>query len=105
MTTLVLESFGYRVLAAISGSEAETLFRAHRDEIKVVFTDMTMPGMDGATLIGKVREIDPHARVIAASGLGAAQASRVAGVRRFLAKPYTADTVLKAITDAVRAEA
>jgi CheY-like chemotaxis protein len=64
-----------------------------------------MPGMDGATLIGKLREIDPHARVIAASGLGAAQASRVAGVRRFLSKPYTADTVLKAITDAVRAEA
>ena len=105
MTTLVLESFGYRVLPAINGSEAETLFRAHRDEIKVVFTDMTMPGMDGATLIGKLREIDPHARVIAASGLGAAQASRVAGVRRFLSKPYTADTVLKAITDAVRAEA
>ena len=105
MTTLVLESFGYRVLAAVSGAEAETLFRAHRDEIKVVFTDMTMPGMDGATLIRKVREIDPHARVIAASGLGAAQAARVAGVRRFLSKPYTADTVLKAITDAVRADA
>ncbi|MBY0493206.1 MAG: response regulator [Cyanobacteria bacterium] len=105
MTTLVLESFGYRVLAAISGAEAETLFREHRDEIKVVFTDMTMPGMDGATLIRRVREIDPDARVIAASGLGAAQAARVAGVRRFLSKPYTADTVLKAITDAVRAEA
>jgi PAS domain S-box-containing protein len=105
MTTLVLESFGYRVLAAISGAEAETLFRAHRDEIKVVFTDMTMPGMDGAALIRRVREIDPHARVIAASGLGAAQAARVAGVRRFLSKPYTADTVLKAITDAVRADA
>ena len=105
MTTLVLESFGYRVLPAISGAEAETLFRAHRNEIKVVFTDMTMPGMDGATLIRKVHEIDPRARVIAASGLGAAQAARVAGVRRFLSKPYTADTVLKAITDAVRAEA
>ncbi|HEX6164558.1 MAG TPA: PAS domain S-box protein [Vicinamibacterales bacterium] len=105
MTTLVLESFGYRVLPAISGAEAETLFRRHQKDIKVVFTDMTMPGMDGATLIQKVRAIDPHARVIAASGLGAAQASRVTGVRRFLSKPYTADTVLKAVTDAVRAEA
>jgi two-component system cell cycle sensor histidine kinase/response regulator CckA len=104
MTTRVLESFGYRVLAASSGSEAETLFRAHRDDIKVVLTDMMMPGMDGAALIEKVRAIDPGARIVAASGLGAAPGSGVAGVRRFLSKPYTADTVLKAVTDAVRAE-
>jgi PAS domain S-box-containing protein len=102
MTTLVLESFGYRVLAADSGAAALTLFTAHRERIKVVFTDMTMPGMDGATLIRKVREIDPRARIIAASGLGAHEAAKVAGVTRFLPKPYTADTVLKAVTDAVR---
>jgi two-component system cell cycle sensor histidine kinase/response regulator CckA len=102
MTTLVLESFGYRVLAADSGAAALTLFTAHRERIKLVFTDMTMPGMDGAALIRKVREIDPRARIIAASGLGAHEAAKVAGVTRFLPKPYTADTVLKAVTDAVR---
>jgi len=103
MTTLVLESFGYRVLAAASGDEAVRLFTQHRSEIKVLFTDMTMPGMDGAALIRTVREINPGVRVVAASGLGAQQAAQVPGVMRFLAKPYTADSVLKAITDAVRA--
>jgi ActR/RegA family two-component response regulator len=49
-----------------------------------------------------VRAIDPRARIIAASGLGAHEAAKVAGVTRFLPKPYTADTVLKAVTDAVR---
>lgn len=102
MTTLVLKSFGYRVLAAASGDEAVRLFTQHRSEIKVLFTDMTMPGMDGGTLIQKVRAIDPGVRVIAASGLGANEASRVAGVMRFLAKPYTADSMLKAVTDVVR---
>ena len=63
---------------------------------------MTMPGMDGATLIRKARELDPDMRVIAASGLGATEAARVTGVMRFLAKPYTAASVLKAVTDAVR---
>jgi PAS domain S-box-containing protein len=103
MTTLVLESFGYRVLPAAGGAEAAALFAARRNEIKVVFTDMTMPGMDGAALIRKVREIDPKVRVIAASGLGAGEAANVAGVMRFLPKPYTADTVLKAVSDALRA--
>lgn len=103
MTTLVLESFGYRVLAAASGAEAMALFNTHRARIKVVLTDMTMPGMDGATLIRKVREIDPDTRVIAASGLGANDAARLAGAIRFLPKPYTADTVIRAVTEVVRA--
>jgi two-component system, cell cycle sensor histidine kinase and response regulator CckA len=103
MTRLVLESYGYRVLAASGGAEALALFMSHRNEIRVVFTDMTMPGMDGATLIQKIRGLDPRARVIAASGLGSTEASRVAGVLRFLPKPYTADTMLKAVSDAIRA--
>ncbi len=103
MASLVLESFGYRVLSASSGDEALALFSAHRHEVKVLFTDMTMPDMDGAALIPKLRAINPDLRVVAASGLGAQQAAHVTGVMRFLAKPYTADSVLKAITDAVRA--
>jgi two-component system cell cycle sensor histidine kinase/response regulator CckA len=104
MTTLVLQSFGYRVLAAASGADAIALFNAYKGKVKVLFTDMTMPGMDGATLIRKIREIDPATRVIAASGLGATEAARVPGVSRFLPKPYTADTILKAINDAVRSD-
>ncbi|HEX7282907.1 MAG TPA: response regulator, partial [Vicinamibacterales bacterium] len=102
MTSLVLESFGYRVLLAESGPEALTMFQAHRDDIKLVITDMTMPVMDGATVIKKIREIDPGARIIAASGLGAQQAARVPGVMRFLPKPLTADTLMQAVSDAVR---
>ena len=102
MTSLVLESFGYRVLLAESGAEALNKFQAHRADIKLVITDMTMPVMDGATVIKKIREIDPDARIIAASGLGAHEAARVPGVMRFLPKPLTADTLMKAVSDAVR---
>jgi two-component system, cell cycle sensor histidine kinase and response regulator CckA len=102
MTTLVLESYGYHVLAASSGEDALALFHAYRSKIKVLFTDMTMPGMDGATLIARVMQIEPNTRVIAASGLGAAEASRVSGVSRFLPKPYAADTILKAIREVIQ---
>ena len=87
---------------AESGAEALTKFEAHRGDIKLVITDMTMPVMDGATVIKKIREIDPDARIIAASGLGAHEAARVPGVMRFLPKPLTADTLMKAVSDAVR---
>ncbi len=102
MTSLVLESFGYRVLLAQSGPEALVTFAEHRDDIKVVITDMTMPLMDGATVIRKIREIDPDAKIIAASGLGPQESARVPGVLRFLPKPLTADTLAKAVSDAVR---
>ncbi len=102
MTGLVLESFGYRTLLAASGDEALALFAARRDEIRVVFTDMTMPGMDGPALIKAVRAFDTPVRIVATSGLGAGEASSIAGVLHFVPKPYTADTLLKAITDAVR---
>lgn len=102
MTSLVLESFGYRVLLAQSGAEALDKFQAHRDDIKLVITDMTMPAMDGATVIRRIREINPNARIIASSGLGAQEAARVPGVIRFLPKPLTADTLMRAVTDVVR---
>ena len=100
MTSLVLESFGYRVLLAANGAEAVSLFETHRDAIKAVITDMTMPAMDGAAVIRAIRPIDPAARIIAASGLGP-QAAQVDGVMRFLPKPLTADTLLKAVSDVV----
>ncbi len=102
MTSLVLESFGYRVLEAESGADAVEKFRAHHADIKLVITDMTMPAMDGATVIKKIREIDPGARIIAASGLGAQEAARVPGVLHFLPKPLTADTLMRAVSDAMR---
>lgn len=102
MTGLVLESFGYRALLAGSGEQALALFTAHRDEIRVVFTDMTMPGMDGAAVIRAIRAFGTPVPIVATSGLGAGEASSIAGVLHFVPKPYTADTLIKAITDALR---
>jgi len=102
MTSLALESFGYRVLLAADGAEAIALFSEHRADIAVVVTDMNMPVTDGFAVIRKIREITPDVRVIAASGLGPPTAAQVPGMVRFLPKPYTADTLRKAVTAALR---
>jgi len=77
MTSLALESFGYRVLLAADGAEAIALFSEHRADIAVVVTDMNMPVTDGFSVIRKIREITPDVRVIAASGLGPPTAAQV----------------------------
>ncbi len=92
-----LGAFGYRVILASDGAEAVAIYAARQKEIAVVLTDMMMPVMDGPTTIQVLRKINPLARIIAASGLSAnghvASATKL-GVKHFLPKPYTAQTLL-----------
>jgi PAS domain S-box-containing protein len=97
VTRQTLEVFGYRVLTAEDGAQAIGLYAIQREQIALVLTDMMMPVMNGPALIAALRRINPHVRIIAASGLGAnADVARAmqSGVKHFLAKPYTADAML-----------
>ena len=99
-----LEAFGYQVLTASNGAEALALFAQQRARIAAVLTDMAMPVLDGAALIYALRRIDPGVKVIAASGLKASVHSMEPfglGATHFLAKPFTAETMLEAIHDAI----
>jgi PAS domain S-box-containing protein len=107
VTQQTLEAFGYRVITAEDGAQAIGLYAMHREEVAVVLTDMMMPVMDGPALIAALRRINPGVRVIAASGLNAngnVARATLAGVKHFLAKPYTAEALLgmlkKILTDA-----
>lgn len=97
ITQQTLEAFGYRVLVAADGAEAVTLYTQHQAEVAAVLTDMMMPIMDGPATIQVLRHMNPTLKIIAASGLandsGAARAAGM-GVKQFLPKPYTAQTVL-----------
>jgi CheY-like chemotaxis protein len=97
ITKQTLETFGYRVATAEDGAEAIGMYAADRTAFAVVITDMMMPVMDGLSLIAALKRISPEVRIIAASGLNAnanlAKATS-AGVKGFLAKPYSADTML-----------
>ncbi|HSI08540.1 MAG TPA: PAS domain S-box protein [Rariglobus sp.] len=98
ITRQTLEMFGYRVLTAEDGAQAIGLYALDREAIAVVLTDMMMPVMDGPALIAALHRINPAVNIIAASGLNSkgsdVLASRI-GVRHFLAKPYSAEAMLK----------
>jgi CheY-like chemotaxis protein len=104
ITRQTLEAFGYRVITASDGAEATALYAARQHEISVVLTDMMMPIMDGPTTIQVLLRMNPAARIIAASGLNAngmvAKAAN-AGVKHFLPKPYTAETLLVTLREVI----
>ena len=107
ITQQTLEAFGYRVLTAENGAQAIGLFAANRERIALVLTDMMMPVMDGAATILALREIDPHIKIVAASGLNAnsdVARDANAGVKHLLAKPYTTGTMLSTLKAALTEE-
>jgi two-component system cell cycle sensor histidine kinase/response regulator CckA len=102
----LLESNGYRVLAAPDGLAGLALMAQHRGDVSVILLDMMMPGMDGFETLAKLREIDPVARVIACSGLRTSQREAkaiAAGAWGFLAKPYTDAQLLESLTRVIHA--
>jgi PAS domain S-box-containing protein len=97
ITAQTLQTYGYQVLTATDGAEAVAIYAQRQNEISVVLSDMMMPVMDGQGMIRVLLRINPAIKIIATSGLtangGVIQVSGT-GVRHFLTKPYTAETLL-----------
>ena len=98
VTARTLERHGYRVLTAEHGAEAVTVYARHGREIAAVFTDMSMPVMDGPATIAALQAIDPEVRIIGASGLeGGRGEPRADDELHFIPKPYTAEALLQTL--------
>ena len=63
----MLETRGYRVLAAASGREAIEMFQ-QAGTVDLVITDLLMPEMDGAEVIRVLKELAPGVPMILISG-------------------------------------
>ena len=98
----ILTGAGYRVLEAVSGSDAlETYVEARPD---LVTMDLGMPGMDGLETIERIRGCDVHARIIVVSAAGSdgvIDATEALGVLGFVRKPFQPATLLDAVRKAL----
>lgn len=100
-----LTSFGYRTVTAADGNEGIARFAADMENIAVVVTDLSMPRMDGAEMIGTIRKLSPEAKIVAMSGLMTVDQSRMLeelGVKYSITKPFTAESLLSTLARAVR---
>ncbi len=95
---ITLEEAGYCVVAARNGDEA--IVAADGDpSIDLVISDLVMPGIPARELVGKLRAARPTLPVLYISGYAADGPPALEGEGRigFLAKPFTADQLLRSV--------
>ncbi|ABD08734.1 response regulator receiver domain protein [Rhodopseudomonas palustris HaA2] len=95
----MIEDAGFEVLEASNADDAIAILEG-RDDIRVVFTDIQMPGsMDGLKLARAVRGRWPPIKIIATSGRVNVSSTDLPDGGRFLAKPYTSRDVTNLLTE------
>ena len=90
-----LETFGYTVLTAPSGSKGLELASAH--SVDVVIVDYFMPGMSGPEVAIEMRRLRPQAPIIMLSGAVDVPEQALKLVDAFVAKDRLASQLLSAI--------
>ena len=96
----VLSKSGYEVIVAEDGPSALALFVQQSKPIDVVLTDLIMPIMGGLVFARTLRKIDARTKIIVSSARDSdynpGELTEI-GVQACLNKPYSRETLLRAI--------
>jgi DNA-binding response OmpR family regulator len=97
-----LKHAGFEVITACDGIEGGTLFARQFEEIDLLVTDISLPGMSGLELAAFARKIRADLKIVFASGSIDAECREVALLlanSKFLAKPFTVGELMECIAD------
>lgn len=93
MAAEIVERAGFHAIAAASADEAIAILES-RDDIRLVFTDVQMPGsMDGLKLAHAIRRRWPPVLLLLASGAEILEESQLPPGARFFRKPYDEEQI------------
>jgi DNA-binding NtrC family response regulator len=100
----MLEAGGFAVRTASSASDALDRLARESDEIDMVLSDVTMPGMSGIDLSYKIRETYPALPVAIVSGDVSELERSIIGRADvpFIKKPFHAESLYSAVREAMR---
>ncbi len=100
----MLEKLGHTVVPASSGGHALRILALHANDIAMVITDITMPGMTGLELMAELSERFPDLPIVVVSGYSVNPEARAEidalGVP-FVSKPFTSAQLEDAIQRAL----
>ena len=85
-----LERVGYVVETSLNGGE--TLEKIQKDSFDMVICDIKMPGMDGVTLLDRIKEYDPSMMVLMITGFASIESaveSMKKGAQEYIPKPFS----------------
>jgi PAS domain S-box-containing protein len=100
---IYLRKLGYHVIEAANGNQAFSLWRLHREQIDLLYTDMVMPeGVSGLELAEKLRGEKPQLKIIISSGYSteiSMQGVPVGAGYVYLPKPSPSATIASTIRE------
>ena len=102
----VLARLATTSLQARKGREALRVFQAHRDQIRLVLLDLTMPGLDGEETCRELRQQGATVPVILTSGFPESDlAGRFQGLGpvAFIQKPFRLGSLAELVRKALEA--
>jgi CheY-like chemotaxis protein len=90
---ILLERAGYAVVSALEGTEGIDIFT--REPVSAVVLDYAMPGMNGAEVASRMREIKPDVPILLLSAYVGLPAEVTSLVDVYMTKGEGAPTLLK----------
>lgn len=90
--SMMIKKVGYNVISAQSGHEAVKIYGKNKDKINLVILDMVMPNGGGSKVYDQIKEINPDAKVLLASGYSIDSEAREIldrGCNGFIQKPFS----------------
>lgn len=106
MAGILLTKLGYRVLAATNGAEALNQTQAGGEAVDLVFTDVTMPVMNGMELSERVRAVSPKMRFLFTSSYPACAMAHQSVLEKgeaLLPKPFTPAALARKVREVLDA--
>ncbi|HEX5574526.1 MAG TPA: ATP-binding protein [Gemmatimonadales bacterium] len=100
----LLERHGYQVLEAANGHDALSLVAARGSEIRLVVSDMVMPGMGGMELASRLRSTSPKIPVLLMTGYTEEAIARTGDPPHdelIIEKPFSQHTMLEKVRAAL----
>lgn len=89
----VLSNIGYKILEASNGEEALISFKANRNKIDVIVTDLVMPIMSGLNFVREVRQLNENIPIIFTTAYDKEQALEDGGIHvdncMVISKPFS----------------
>jgi CheY-like chemotaxis protein len=106
----LLDRAGFQVTAHLNPHEALKDFSAHPADFNLILTDLTMPGMNGLELTGKVFDIRPELPMILATGFGGdlfagTELAQHPNIRKVVEKPFSPESIIQLVSDLLEGQA
>jgi PAS domain S-box-containing protein len=98
----MIKRLGYKVMTAGSGKEALSIYGKNPDAVDIVILDLIMPDLDGDKTYDRLKQIDPHVKVLLSSGYsinGKATEILNRGCNGFIQKPFNLNVLSMKISE------